>query len=109
MNKIEKLYAEASGGKWDARWLAIAEVRQADEADSNIKTRCRKYRRAISERCKIHQAGGLMAQLTAQLRIVLINNLKRVHDIESLMELNAEIHELMVEKQLEIERKEMRT
>ena len=50
-----------------------------------------------------------MAQLTAQLRIVLINNLKRVHDIESLMELNAEIHKLMVEKQLEIEREEMRT
>ena len=50
-----------------------------------------------------------MAQLTAQLRIVLINNLKRVHDIESLMELNAEIHKLMVEKQLEIERKDMRT
>ena len=50
-----------------------------------------------------------MAQLPAQLRIVLINNLKRVHDIESLMELNAEIHKLMVEKQLEIERKDMRT
>jgi hypothetical protein len=52
---------------------------------------------------------NIMAQLTAQLRIVLINNLKRVHDIPTLMELDAEIHELMVEKQLEIEREEMHT
>ena len=50
-----------------------------------------------------------MAQLSAQLRIVLINDLKRVHDIPTLMELDAEIHELMVEKQLKIEREEMRT
>ena len=50
-----------------------------------------------------------MAQLSAQLRIVLINNLKRVHNIPTLMELDAEIHELMVEKQLQIEREEMDT
>ena len=50
-----------------------------------------------------------MAQLSAQLRIVLINDLKRVHDIPALMELDAAIHELMVEKQLKIERKEMHT
>ena len=50
-----------------------------------------------------------MAQLSAQLRIVLINDLKRLHDIPALMELDAAIHDLLVEKQLKIERKEMHT